>query len=354
MSDTPSLVVGSPDTPGSIDILIGSSSSLSITRRLVILVVGEKLVPNGHSISKTIIENFKEQQDATGYTWKGVIESTRKFYWHELMKSYQWNPTENSIIECTWKKVAANLYTKRTYHWRREASGEFKNKSYIGTQNRCSETGGLGTGPSKHTSGSRSTVEHTIKLINFATEMGCEPNSWKIFKKLHQKKDDSFVDAKSKSINDKMEAVIATALLGSSDDSSEDQELDINSMYFDVAGGAKRRCVYELGSEASALYKDHNFVKSANLVSDHVAEERIKILEKEVSQMRENQERVLQERVKMEVQHRVEQEVFRLRKQSDDRFKSMEEQWSRMMSDMTLSSRLFSYLTLPNRDSSNA
>ncbi|KAF3637274.1 hypothetical protein FXO38_23798 [Capsicum annuum] len=117
-----------------------------------------------------------------------------------------------------------------------------------------------------------------------------------------------------------MEAVIATALLGSFDDSSEDQELDINSMYFDVA------------------------------VSDHIVEERIKILEKEVSQMRENQERVLQECVEAELQHRVEQEVFRLRQQSDDRFKSMEEQWSRMMSDMALSSRSFSNPTLPSRD----
>ncbi|KAM3233216.1 hypothetical protein P3L10_018575 [Capsicum annuum] len=77
MSDTPSLVAGSPDTPGSIDISIGSSSSFSTTRWFV---------PNGHSISKTIIENFKEQQDATGYTWKGVTESTSKFYWHEFMK----------------------------------------------------------------------------------------------------------------------------------------------------------------------------------------------------------------------------------------------------------------------------
>ncbi|PHT36393.1 hypothetical protein CQW23_24093 [Capsicum baccatum] len=150
-----------------------------------------------------------------------------------------------------------------------------------------------------------------------------------------------------------MEAVIATAL-GSSDDSSEDQELDINSMYFDVVGGTKRRCVYGLGSQASTLYKDQNSVKLANLVSDHIVEECIKILKKEVSQMRENQERVLQERVEAEVQHRVEQEVSRLRQQSDDRFKSMEEQWSRMMSDMALSSCSFSNPTLPNRDSVNA
>ena len=149
-----------------------------------------------------------------------------------------------------------------------------------------------------------------------------------------------------------MEVVIATALSRSTDDSSEDQELDINCMYFDVAGGAKKRCVNELGSQASTLYKD--MTCNFPVVSDHVAEERIKILEKEVSLMRENQERVLQEHVEAEVQQRLEQEVFRLRQQSDDRFKSMGEQWSRMMSDMTLSSRSFSNSTLPNRDSSNA
>ncbi|KAM3198987.1 hypothetical protein P3L10_034139 [Capsicum annuum] len=60
MSDTPSLIVGSPDTLGSIDIPIGSSSSSSTIRRLVISVVRKKFVPNGHSISKTITKNFKE------------------------------------------------------------------------------------------------------------------------------------------------------------------------------------------------------------------------------------------------------------------------------------------------------
>ncbi|KAM3322305.1 hypothetical protein P3S67_003456 [Capsicum chacoense] len=127
-----------------------------------------------------------------------------------------------------------------------------------------------------------------------------------------------------------MEVVIATVLSGSTEDSSKDQELDVNCKYFDILSGAKKI-----------------------MLSDQVAEECIKILEKKMSYMRENQERIPQERVELEVQQRVEQEVSRLRLQSDDRFKSMEEQWSRMMSDMKLSSRSFSNPTLPNRDSSN-
>lgn len=102
-------------------------------------------------------------------------------------------------------------------------------------------------------------------------------------------------------------------------------------MYFDIV-----ECVYGLGSQASTLHKD--MTCNLPVVSDHVAKERIKILEKEVSYMRENQERVLQECVELEEQQRVEQEVSHLRKQSNGRFKSMEEQWSRMMSHMTLSS----------------
>ncbi|KAF3651464.1 putative multidrug and toxin extrusion protein 2-like [Capsicum annuum] len=122
-----------------------------------------RFVPNGHSISKIITETFKERQDATGYTWRGVTEFTRKFYWNEFME----------------------------------------------------------------------------------TEMGRELNSWEIFKKVPPKKDGSFVDVKSKSINDKMEVVIATALSGSTYDSSEDQELDINRMclgFATVVKGSEKFC----------------------------------------------------------------------------------------------------------------
>ncbi|XP_006346684.1 uncharacterized protein [Solanum tuberosum] len=158
-------------------------------------------------------------------------------------------------MERTWNKVASTLYSKKMYIWRKDtvkpnfvlediwrswkthwASDEWMDKSRIATRNRCSEIGGLGTGPSKHTGGSRSTVEHTIKL---AIELRRPPNSWDIFKKLHKRKDGSFVDAKSKCINDKMEVVLAAALSSSSDDSQEVQELDINSLYFDVVGGEK-------------------------------------------------------------------------------------------------------------------
>ncbi|XP_060206354.1 uncharacterized protein LOC132634057 [Lycium barbarum] len=101
MSDSPSSVAGVPSTPTTPNISIGSTSGSSTSSWLVISVVGEKFVPNGHFISKSITETFKERQDATGYSWKDVSESTSKFYWHEFVKLYQWNPSETTVIEHT-------------------------------------------------------------------------------------------------------------------------------------------------------------------------------------------------------------------------------------------------------------
>ncbi|XP_060202620.1 uncharacterized protein LOC132631039 [Lycium barbarum] len=324
--------------------------------------MNSQFVPNGRSISKSITETFKERQDATGYSWKDVSESIRKFYWHEFVKLYQWNPSNTTVIEHTWGKVASTLYSKKLHRWRKRprptfvpedvweswktywASDKWLEKSRIATQNRHSETGGPGTGPSKHTGGSKSTVEHTIKL---AIDLRRPANLWDVFKKLHKRKDGSFVDPKSKSINDEMEARVAAAI-SSSDDSQEVQELDVNSIYLDVVGGEKKRRVYGLGSQALTMYKDYNSATSCNIVTDRAADqERIKLLEEEMLRMKENQERILQERVEAEVQQRVEKEV-------SDRFKSMEDRWSHMMSVMGLSSRSSGSPTLPNRDSPNA
>ncbi|MCD7469716.1 hypothetical protein HAX54_008884 [Datura stramonium] len=109
-----------------------------------------------------------------------------------------------------------------------------------------------------------------------SSQLSRPENSCDIFKKLHKRKNGSFVDTKSKCINDKMEAIIAVTVSKSSDGSQELQEHDINHLYFDV------------------------------VVTDHAAEERIKLLEEEVLHMRENQERILQARVEAEVQQRLE------------------------------------------------
>ncbi|KAM3305738.1 hypothetical protein P3S67_012605 [Capsicum chacoense] len=69
MSDTPSLISGSPDTPGSVDIPIGSSNNSLTSRWLVISVVEKSLslmVILSQRPSQKILRNNKMLLDTHG------------------------------------------------------------------------------------------------------------------------------------------------------------------------------------------------------------------------------------------------------------------------------------------------
>ncbi|KAF2302996.1 hypothetical protein GH714_012460 [Hevea brasiliensis] len=102
--------------------------------------------------------------------------------------------------------------------------------------------------------------------------------------------------------------------------------INVNHLYLDIVDGEKKRRVYGLGSYASTLYPDSfsSFATSRRtaIMTDHVADERIRVLEEEIMHMRENQERILQQSV---------EEVSCLRQQSEEQFRSMQEEMRRMM-----------------------
>ncbi|KAF2286326.1 hypothetical protein GH714_014146 [Hevea brasiliensis] len=84
MSSSPASFPATPDAS------IGSAPSSYPSNWIMIRVVGGKsflfrFIPNGHTISTHIMGTFREQQDATGYTWKDLSPSTRDFYWQEFM-----------------------------------------------------------------------------------------------------------------------------------------------------------------------------------------------------------------------------------------------------------------------------
>ncbi|KAF2308060.1 hypothetical protein GH714_034856 [Hevea brasiliensis] len=108
---------------------------------------------------------------------------------------------------------------------------------------------------------------------------------------------------------------------------------DVSSSTHDFCGKKKRR-VHGLGSHASTLHPD-SFSSSATsrrtaTVIDHVADERIRVLKEEIMRTRDNQERILQQCV--------EEEVSRLRQQSEEQFHSMQEKMRRMIRQMASSS----------------
>ncbi|XP_058001603.1 uncharacterized protein LOC110634760 isoform X2 [Hevea brasiliensis] len=183
-------------------------------------------------------------------------------------------------------------------HW---STLEWIAKSRIAAQNWRSGTDGSSTDLSKHIGGSSSIVEHNLKM---AEELHCDPNLWEVFKKLHKKNDGTFVDARSQSIND---------------DDSQEISINVNRLCLDIVGGEKKQRVYGLGSHASTLYPD-SFSSSATsrrtaTVIDNVTNERIRVLEEEIVRKKENQERILKQCI--------EDEVSRLRQQSEEQFRSM-------------------------------
>ncbi|XP_073299084.1 uncharacterized protein [Primulina huaijiensis] len=76
-----------------------------------------------------------------------------------------------------------------------------KKKSEIATNNRNSEVASTGTGVTKHTAGSRSIIEHTLKL---EADLKRKNDCWEVFRITHRHKDGTFVDARSQAIDDNM------------------------------------------------------------------------------------------------------------------------------------------------------
>ncbi|KAJ9168598.1 hypothetical protein P3X46_020098 [Hevea brasiliensis] len=135
-------------------------------------------------------------------------------------------------------------------------------------------------------------------------------------------------------------AITTDAISNSQDDDSQEISINVNHLYLDIVGGEKKQRVYGLGSHASTLYLN-SFSSSANslrisMVIDHVADDRIRVLEEKIMRMRKNQERILQQRV--------EEEVSRFKQQSEEQFRSMQEKMRRIMRQMAL-------LSCPSSDS---
>ncbi|XP_073136026.1 uncharacterized protein [Henckelia pumila] len=89
-------------------------------------------------------------------------------------------------------------------------------------------------------------------------ELGRDASAYELFKKLHQKKDGTWVDARSKTVDDEMNARFLEASQPNDDDSGSVQIPSIedqNEMYI-LAVEVKKKRLYGLGSQAEVLYPE--------------------------------------------------------------------------------------------------
>lgn len=253
---------------------MASPSSEEESPRTKIRPFGGKFLPHSHKVSAYITDKFAELQCLQGHTWKFVDEKTRDFYWKEFEKNYRWAPRLDADVKKTWNALVADLYKKTLCNWRRKpqppqrvdadvweqwqtvwSTPKWKQKSDCGKLNRCGEPAGLGTGLSKHIGGSRSYVEHAIQL---SADLKGKGTSWDLFKKTHEKKDGTFVDVRSHSINEKMNVRFDEASQPTTEDGLPKTPTTeaIDNMYLEVVGGVKKKRLYGIGSQAFVTFPD--------------------------------------------------------------------------------------------------
>nr|XP_033515775.1 uncharacterized protein LOC104110872 isoform X1 [Nicotiana tomentosiformis] len=113
--------------------------------------------------------------------------------------------SEARLCEKKRKHIPVYIWESWKPHWETEA---FKAKSAQCSRNRLSEKCGEGSGPSRHTGGSRTHREHARLLTK---ELGKPAHPHELLKKTHVKANKEFVDQKSKSTYDAIMSKIASA-----------------------------------------------------------------------------------------------------------------------------------------------
>ncbi|XP_074574082.1 uncharacterized protein LOC141830577 [Curcuma longa] len=244
------------------------------TDQTILRIVGGCFVPNGHTVTAYISKKLKGRQCASGHIWRHVDPEMKEFYYHEFLKKYTWEPSQEEDFKKTWNTYCQKLYKDLMYKWRKDgkkltymldevwnacqriwAAEKWQRNAVTAQNNRNPNVGGTSTGSSKHTAGSKSIVEHTIDLANTLHRPG---TCWEIFRNMHKQKDDTFVDERSKAIDNDMTNQVAQASqpdLEGGDLVRLSDEV-INDIYFDVVGGSKKNALYGLGSHARVAY-DH-------------------------------------------------------------------------------------------------
>nr|GMD93593.1 ABC transporter B family member 11 [Ipomoea batatas] len=215
-ADLPIPSPSNSNAPPTSSSVAGSSTGCDLT---IIHVEDERLIPS-HTCSSTMTKIFMKMIHPNGYAWKNVPNEYKDLYFEEF---------KDESIEAQVRKVflaqaclryadmLSKFKTKRTSTGRPACVAEetwaiweaywdrpdVKEKSKQQRKNRMSEVEGPGTGCSKHTGGSRSTIDHYHKLRD---ELQKEPNLFECFKQMHKKNDGMFVDERSKRIAEEIQA----------------------------------------------------------------------------------------------------------------------------------------------------
>ncbi|XP_019154657.1 PREDICTED: uncharacterized protein LOC109151194 [Ipomoea nil] len=186
-----------------------------------------------------------------------------------------------------WKPECVHEDTWRIWeaYWDRP---EVKAKSEQARKNRMSDVAGPGTGCSRHTGGSRSSIEHFHAL---RATLQKDPDPYECFEHTHKKKDGTF---------DEIQARRDAAIL-EAEGSNEPPVINMSQLYVDVVGGVKKQRIYGLGTKSFAFITENN-CSSSSATSQLQQESMKEMVNQQLETMRVEMEAKLQGEMEAKLQ----------------------------------------------------
>ncbi|XP_021631815.1 uncharacterized protein LOC110629208 [Manihot esculenta] len=214
-------------------------------------------------IARRIILIFKEKLVADDFCWKNVPEEVKEFYWQEFKEAIE------QLMKIAWRKKAVECYcslmcsirngkekrlslTEGVMDAWQSAWGatEYQNKCKKFSNNRKSETGGQGAGPSRHCGGSISQYRHQQQMHE---RLDRDPLPHELFEATHKKKGTSeFVDARSKSFHDRF-LTLKEQASQTDNDSTAAFRIDEAQLYFEAVAFTSAQQNQDLQDEMADL-----------------------------------------------------------------------------------------------------
>ncbi|KAM3235134.1 hypothetical protein P3L10_015170 [Capsicum annuum] len=243
-----------------------SSDSSCNNARTLIFLTSLGLEPSS-KYSSSITLSFKSEVDPNGINWKGVSQDVKDGYFGEFKKNFYWDASVSEfVVKQQWMKKVALCYKNfisNIKNHRATVQPEFVNdhvwekcmklcqsddcvKNFeINSKNRC---GGQEVAVGTHTGGSITAGEHRKKLIK-ALKIGRDPTPSELHLYVHTHNHDekSFVGERSRLLHERYEEIVREKVQCES-------EIDQLETYYEAVGGAKKKRLFGLGSEAASYF----------------------------------------------------------------------------------------------------
>ncbi|KAM3248431.1 hypothetical protein P3L10_010200 [Capsicum annuum] len=233
--------------------------------RTLIFLTSSGLEPS-FKCSSSITLSFKSEVDPNGINWKGVSQDVKNGYFGEFKKNFNWDASVSEVlVKQQWMKKAALCYKNfisnikkhratvqpefiNDHVWKKWMklwkSDDCVKKSKINSKNHCD---GHEVATGTHTGGSITVGEHRKNLQ--ALKIGRDPTPSELYLHAytHNHNGKSFVGERSRLLHERYEEIIWEKVQCES-------EIDQLETYYEAAGGAKKKRLFGLGSEATSYF----------------------------------------------------------------------------------------------------